>query len=49
MPRAQFLLDGDAVGAWLRTRLGTRPLAVHPGWRTDLELAVKIVLSFSRW
>jgi len=42
MPRAQFLLDGDAVGAWLRTRLGTRPLAVHPGWRTDLELAVKL-------
>lgn len=38
-----LVLDGERVGAWLRTRRGARPLAVHPGWRTTLELAVDIV------
>lgn len=38
-------LEGEAVGAWLRTRRGTRPLAVHPGWRTDLEVAVTVVMA----
>jgi deoxyribonuclease V len=39
------LLVGDqVVGCWLRTRPGTRPLAVHPGWRTDLATAVDVVL-----
>jgi deoxyribonuclease V len=38
-------LDGVCVGAWLRTRRGARPLAVHPGWRTDLEVALDVVLS----
>jgi deoxyribonuclease V len=38
-------LDGERVGAWLRTRAGTRPLAIHPGWRTTVELAVSIVLA----
>ncbi|HET8599393.1 MAG TPA: endonuclease V [Segeticoccus sp.] len=33
------------VGCWLRTRPGTRPLAVHPGWRTDLPTAVDVVLA----
>jgi deoxyribonuclease V len=27
--------DSEEVGRWLRTRAGTRPLAVHAGWRTD--------------
>jgi deoxyribonuclease V len=40
-----LLLDGEPVGAWLRTRRGTRPLAVHPGWRTNTEAAVKVVLA----
>jgi deoxyribonuclease V len=36
-------LDGDIVAAWVRTRPGTRPLVVHPGWRTDLDTAVEVV------
>ena len=36
-------LDGDVVATWVRTRVGTRPLVVHPGWRTDLDTAVEVV------
>lgn len=42
---APLLLDGERVGAWVRTRAGARPLAVHPGWRTDLDTAVSVVLA----
>jgi deoxyribonuclease V len=35
------------VGCWLRTRAGTRPLAVHPGWRMDLATAVEVVMSMT--
>jgi deoxyribonuclease V len=35
-------LDGEPVGCWLRTRAGTRPLALHPGWRTDVATAVQV-------
>jgi deoxyribonuclease V len=42
---APLLLDGERVGVWLRTRTGTRPLAVHCGWRTSLETAVEVVLA----
>jgi deoxyribonuclease V len=42
---APLMLDGDLVGAWLRTRPGWRPLAVTPGWRTDLETALEVVLA----
>ena len=38
-------LGGATVGCWLRTRPGTRPLAVHPGWRVDLPVAVEVVLA----
>ncbi|MGN6872188.1 MAG: endonuclease V [Solirubrobacteraceae bacterium] len=38
-----LILDGDVVGAWLRTRRGARPVAVHPGWRTTLEDAIDVV------
>jgi len=38
-------VEGEQVGAWVRTRVGTRPLAVHPAWRTDLETAVNVVLA----
>jgi deoxyribonuclease V len=44
---APLSLDGTVVGAWLRTRSGARPLAVHPGWRTTLEDAIDVVLSAS--
>jgi deoxyribonuclease V len=38
-------VDGDPVAAWLRTRPGTRPLVVHPGWRVDLGTALDLVRS----
>jgi deoxyribonuclease V len=38
-----LILDGDVVGAWLRTRRGARPVAVHPGWRTTLDDAIAVV------
>jgi deoxyribonuclease V len=37
-------LGGEPVALWLRTRRNARPLAVHPGWRTDAETARTIVL-----
>lgn len=33
----------DQVATWLRTRRATRPLVVHPAWRTDLDVAVQVV------
>jgi deoxyribonuclease V len=43
-----LLLHGESVGAWLRTRRGARPVAVHPAWRTSLEVAIDVVLTASR-
>jgi deoxyribonuclease V len=43
-----LVLDGEPVGVWLRTRRGARPLAVHPGWRTDAETARDVVLAAVR-
>jgi deoxyribonuclease V len=43
-----LLLNDELVGYWLRTRAGTRPLAVHAAWRTDPDTAASIVLSESR-
>ncbi|MGH2953439.1 MAG: endonuclease V [Solirubrobacterales bacterium] len=43
-----LLLDGAEVGRLLRTRVGVRPLVVHPGWRTDLGTAVSVVLAAIR-
>lgn len=40
----ELRLDGEVVGRWVRTRRGTRPLAVHAGWRTDPETASDVVL-----
>ena len=45
---APLYLDGERVGAWLRTRAGARPVAVHPGWRTTLEVAIDVALLASR-
>jgi deoxyribonuclease V len=36
--------DGEVVGRWLRTRTGVRPLAVHAGWRTDVDTATDVVM-----
>jgi deoxyribonuclease V len=46
--RSPLLLDGELIGYWLCTRPGTRPLAVHAGWRTDADTAAGVVLSTSR-
>jgi deoxyribonuclease V len=35
-----FDVEGERAGYWLRTRRGTRPLAVHAAWRTDADAAV---------
>jgi deoxyribonuclease V len=40
-----LLLDGEVVGAWLRTRAGARPVAVHAAWCTDPAIAVNVVLA----
>jgi deoxyribonuclease V len=45
--RSPLLLGGELVGYWLRTRAGTRPLAVHAAWRTDPDTAADVVLSAS--
>jgi deoxyribonuclease V len=39
-----LVLEGEVVGAWLRTRPGTRPVAVHAAWRTDATTAIEVVL-----
>jgi deoxyribonuclease V len=41
-------IDDEVVGCWLRLGRGVRPLAVHPGWRTDLETAVAVVRAAAR-
>ena len=38
-------IDGTLVGYWVRTRRGTRPVAVHAGWRTSPEVALEVALS----
>jgi deoxyribonuclease V len=43
--RSPLMLDGAAVGCWVRTRAGARPLAVHPAWRTDPATACAVVLA----
>ena len=39
--------DGRPVAAWLCTRTDTRPLLIHPGWRTGLDTAVRVALAAS--
>jgi deoxyribonuclease V len=41
-------LDGQVVGAWVRTRSGVRPVVAHAGWRTDVDSAVQVVLRMTR-
>lgn len=42
---APLMLEGDVVGAWVRTLPGRRPLAVTPAWRTDLATALEVVFA----
>ena len=43
-----LMLGGQVVGYWLRTRRGTRPLAVHAAWRTSPETAAHVVLATTK-
>jgi deoxyribonuclease V len=40
-------IGDEVVARWVRTRAGTRPLVVHPGWRVDLDTAVAVVVGSS--
>lgn len=40
-----LLHDGEVVAAALRSVDRRRPLVVHPGWRTELPVAIGVVLS----
>jgi deoxyribonuclease V len=42
---APLVLDAQPVGAWVRTRAGARPLAVHAAWQTDVDVAIAVVLA----
>jgi deoxyribonuclease V len=41
-------IDEEAVGFWVRTRQGVRPVAVHAAWRTDPRQASTVVLGAGR-
>jgi deoxyribonuclease V len=43
--RSPLTLEGEVVGYWVRTRAGTRPLAVHAAWRTEPDAAAAVVLA----
>jgi deoxyribonuclease V len=40
-----FQIGDEIVGRWLRTRVGRRPLAIHPGWAIDAETSIQVVLA----
>jgi deoxyribonuclease V len=41
-------LAGAEVARMLRTRAGARQVVAHPGWRTDLDTAIAVVLGSTR-
>lgn len=41
----RLLLGGREVGRVVVTRAGARPVCVHAGWRTDVDVAVAVVRS----
>lgn len=40
-----LLIDQRQVGWWFRTRTRARPVAVSPGWRVDLDMALEVMRS----
>lgn len=45
--REPLVIDGDAVGAVLRTRDGVKPLFVSPGHLADIDSSVELILSLA--
>jgi deoxyribonuclease V len=45
---AALRIGGREVARRVRTRAGTRPVVVHPGWRTEPEAATEAVLAVTR-
>jgi deoxyribonuclease V len=41
----QLVLDGEVVGAVVRTRARAKPVIAHAGWRLDVATATALVLS----
>ncbi|MGH2818723.1 MAG: endonuclease V [Actinomycetota bacterium] len=39
-----LLLDSEIVGYWLRSRAGTQPIAVHAGWGTGPDGAIRVAM-----
>ncbi len=47
---APLKIDGEVVGYWFRAAKNHPPLAVHAGWRTNPETALRIMRRFAgRW
>jgi deoxyribonuclease V len=47
---APLRIEEEIVGYWVRVKPGKQPLAVHSGWCTSPETAVKAVMaSLGRW
>jgi deoxyribonuclease V len=42
---APLVIDSEVVASWLRTRPGSRPIVVHPAWRTDTRAALEVVVA----
>lgn len=45
--QAPVSLDGEEVARWVRVSERARPLVAHPGWRTDLDVAVEMARAMS--
>jgi deoxyribonuclease V len=45
---SRLRIDDEVVACWLRLRRGVRPVVVHPGWRTDLDVALAVVTAVTR-
>jgi deoxyribonuclease V len=45
---SRLLLHGVEAAGMLRSRAGARAIVVHPGWRTDVDTAISVVLASTR-
>jgi deoxyribonuclease V len=43
-----LLIGSELVGYWVRTRPGTRPVAVSAGWRVEPDAVVEVALAATR-